>query len=165
MPNGTAVSASAALWIVSPSGATEPDRATMTAWTTVVAPRTASKIHSMRIPSLDRGFHRRVGLVARLVTVRGHEMREPVPQPPDTRTFQAVLMPRAVAPTVPLAVVVVVMALVVLFDLYDGPRWHRDSLAATAVVPPVTRCDPVANTGRTTAVSWSRKKNPSQVAQ
>jgi hypothetical protein len=53
MPSGTAVSASAALWMVSPRSATDPDSATITAWTTVVSPRTAREIHSVRIPSRE----------------------------------------------------------------------------------------------------------------
>ncbi len=53
MPSGTAVSASAALWTVSPNSATDPDRATITAWTAVVAASTTSEIHSVRIPSRD----------------------------------------------------------------------------------------------------------------
>ncbi len=53
MPSGTAVSASAALCTVSPSRATDPDRATITAWTTAVIPRTTSEIHSVRMPSRD----------------------------------------------------------------------------------------------------------------
>ncbi len=53
MPSGTAVRASAALWTVSPSRATDPDRATITAWTTVVTPRTTSEIHSVRMPSRE----------------------------------------------------------------------------------------------------------------
>ena len=51
MPSGTAVSASAALCRVSPSSATDPDTATTAAWASAVTARTASEIHSARMPS------------------------------------------------------------------------------------------------------------------
>ena len=50
MPSGTAVSASAALCRVSPSSATDPEAATTTAWASAVTARTASEIHSARMP-------------------------------------------------------------------------------------------------------------------
>jgi hypothetical protein len=51
MPSGTAVSASAALCSVSPSSATEPEISTTASWISAVTARTASEIHSARIPS------------------------------------------------------------------------------------------------------------------
>ncbi len=53
MPSGTAVSASAALWIVSPSSATDPDSATTTSWITLVRPRMPSESHRVRRPSRE----------------------------------------------------------------------------------------------------------------
>ncbi|HWM98855.1 MAG TPA: hypothetical protein VNO54_17575 [Streptosporangiaceae bacterium] len=52
-PSGTAVSASAALWMVLPSSATDPDSATITACTAAVAPSVASEIHNVRMPSRE----------------------------------------------------------------------------------------------------------------
>lgn len=53
MPSGTAVSASAALWTVSPSSATDPDSTTITTCTAVVSPRTTREAHSVRMPSRE----------------------------------------------------------------------------------------------------------------
>lgn len=53
MPSGTAVRASAPLWMVSPSSATDPDRATITSWIRLVRPRMPSEIHSVRRPSRE----------------------------------------------------------------------------------------------------------------
>ncbi|CAG7623736.1 exported hypothetical protein [Actinacidiphila bryophytorum] len=52
-PRGRAVSASAALWMVSPNSATDPDTATITAWTIAVAPRMPSDSQRVRIPSRE----------------------------------------------------------------------------------------------------------------
>jgi hypothetical protein len=49
--SGNAVSASAALWIVPPSSATDPDFATTTACSAAVTARPAKEIHSARSPS------------------------------------------------------------------------------------------------------------------
>lgn len=50
--SGTAVSASATLCSVSPSSATEPDQATMTAWSAAVTMSTANEMPSTRMPLL-----------------------------------------------------------------------------------------------------------------
>ena len=47
---GTAVNASAKLWIVSPSSATESLSTTTTSWTAAVTSRAANEIRSARMP-------------------------------------------------------------------------------------------------------------------
>ncbi len=53
IPSGTAVSASATLCRVSPSSATEPEKATIAAWARAVTVSAIREIHRARMPARD----------------------------------------------------------------------------------------------------------------
>ena len=91
MPSGTAVSASAALWMVSPSSATDPDSATTTAWITVHAQD--GQGHPQRAHALACWPPCRVDLIGGLVRMRAQQVPHPGSQP---GSRVRMLMPAAV---------------------------------------------------------------------